>query len=156
MPGPFDGVRVVEVAIWWFVPAAGAILADWGAEVIKVEHPITGDPQRALMTSGLVPNTGGVNFMMEQSNRGKRSVGINLATDDGREVLYELVKTADVFLTNLRAPARQRLQIDVEHIQAVNPRVVYARGTGQGSQGPDADKGGYDAASFWSRGGIGA
>mgnify|MGYP003621961034 FL=1 len=71
MPGPLEGIKVVEVAIWWFVPAAGAILADWGAEVVKVEHPETGDPQRALFTSGLVPNTGGVNFMMEQSNRGK-------------------------------------------------------------------------------------
>jgi len=155
MPGPLDGVKVVEVAIWWFVPAAGAILADWGAEVIKVEHPETGDPQRALFTSGLVPNTGGVNFMMEQSNRGKKSIGIDLATDGGREVLYELVKDADVFLTNFLGPARRRLKIDVEDIKAVNPAIVYARGTGQGPEGPDADKGGYDAASFWSRGGIG-
>ena len=72
------GVRVVEVAQWWFVPAAGAVLADWGADVLKVEHPVSGDPQRGLMTSGLVPNTGGVNFMVEQPNRGKRSVGIDL------------------------------------------------------------------------------
>jgi crotonobetainyl-CoA:carnitine CoA-transferase CaiB-like acyl-CoA transferase len=149
-----DGVKVVEVAMWWFVPAAGGILADWGADVIKIEHPETGDPQRALMTSGLIPNTGGVNFMMEQSNRGKRSVGLDLATDGGRGLLYELCKDADVFLTNFLAPARQRLQIDVEHIRAVNPDIVYVRGTGQGPQGPDADKGGYDAASFWSRGGI--
>jgi crotonobetainyl-CoA:carnitine CoA-transferase CaiB-like acyl-CoA transferase len=155
MPGPLDGVRVVEVAMWWFVPAAGAILADWGADVIKVEHPETGDPQRALFTMGLIPNTGGVNFMMEQSNRGKRSIGIDLANDDGREVLYDLVRDADVFLTSFLGPARQRLQIDVEHIKAVNPAIVYARGTGQGPAGPHADKGGYDAASFWSRGGIG-
>jgi len=150
-----DGVKVVEVAIWWFVPAAGTILADWGAEVIKVEHPETGDPQRALFTSGLVPDTGGVNFMMEQSNRGKKSIGIDLATDGGREVLYDLVRDADVFLTNFLGPARRRLKIDVEDIKAVNPAIVYARGTGQGPEGPDADKGGYDAASFWSRGGIG-
>ena len=155
MPGPLDGIRVVEVAIWWFVPAAGAILADWGAEVIKVEHPETGDPQRALFTSGLVPNTGGVNFMMEQSNRGKQSIGIDLATEGGLEVLYDLVKDADVFLTNFLGPARRRLKIDVEDIKAVNPAIVYARGTGQGPEGPHADRGGYDAASFWSRGGIG-
>jgi crotonobetainyl-CoA:carnitine CoA-transferase CaiB-like acyl-CoA transferase len=93
--------------------------------------------------------------MMEQSNRGKRSIGIDLATDDGREVLYDLVRDADVFLTSFLGPARQRLQIDVEHIKAVNPAIVYARGTGQGPEGPHADKGGYDAASFWSRGGIG-
>ncbi len=155
MPGPLDGVRVVEVAIWWFVPAAGAILADWGADVVKVEHPDTGDPQRALYTMGFVPKTGGVNFMMEQSNRGKRSIGIDLATEGGREVLYDLVKDADVFLTNFLGPARRKLKIDVEDIKAVNPAIVYARGTGQGPKGPDADKGGYDAASFWSRGGIG-
>ena len=154
MPGPLDGIRVIEVAIWWFVPAAGGILADWGAEVIKVEHPETGDPQRALFTSGLVPDTGGVNFMMEQSNRGKQSIGIDLATDGGLEVLYDLVKDAEVFLTNFLAPARKRLKIDVDDIKAVNPAIVYARGTGQGPEGPDADKGGYDAASFWSRGGI--
>jgi crotonobetainyl-CoA:carnitine CoA-transferase CaiB-like acyl-CoA transferase len=155
MERPLDGIRVLEVALWWFVPAAGAILADWGADVIKVEHPVSGDPQRALAAMGLAPNTGGVNFMMEQSNRGKRSVGIDLATDGGREVLYELVKSSDVFLTNFLAPARRRLKMDVDDIRAVNPDIVYARGTGQGPNGPDADKGGYDAASFWSRGGIG-
>ena len=72
------GVRILEVAQWWFVPAAGALLADWGADVIKVEHPVTGDGQRGLIASGLVSATGGVNFMMEQSNRGKRSVGIDI------------------------------------------------------------------------------
>ena len=134
MPGPLDGVKVVEVAIWWFVPAAGAILADWGAEVIKVEHPETGDPQRALFTSGLVPDTGGVNFMMEQSNRGKKSIGIDLATDGGRDVLYDLVKDADVFLTNFLGPARRRLldlgivpgaQIEAEYASPGGDPVAY-------------------------------
>jgi crotonobetainyl-CoA:carnitine CoA-transferase CaiB-like acyl-CoA transferase len=149
-----EGIRVVEVAQWWFVPAAGAVLADWGADVIKVEHPVTGDPQRGLMTSGFFPNTGGVNFMMEQSNRGKRSVGIDLAHPDGLAALMRLVETADVFLTNFLPAARRRLGIDVEHIRAVNPTIVYVRGHGHGARGPDVEKGGYDAASFWSRGGI--
>src|SRR5215468_5758863 len=111
------GVRVIEVAQWWFVPAAGAVLADWGADVIKIEHPVSGDPQRGLVTSGLVPSTGGVNFMVEQSNR-----GIDLGNENGLELLYRLVDTADVFLTNFLPPARRRLKIDVEHIQARNPR----------------------------------
>lgn len=149
-----EGVRIVEVAQWWFVPAAGAVLADWGADVIKIEHPVTGDPQRGLVTSGFFPPTGGVNFMVEQSNRGKRSVGIDIGNPQGRDVLLKLVETADVFLTNFLAPARKRLGIDVEDIQKVNPRIIYARGTGQGADGPDADRGGYDAASFWSRGSI--
>jgi len=151
-----SGVRVLEVAQWWFVPAAGAVLADWGADVIKIEHPVSGDPQRGLITSGLVPPTGGVNFMVEQPNRGKRSVGIDLAQPRGLELLYRLVETADVFLTNFLPPARRRLRIDVDDIRRVNPKIVYARGHGQGSRGPDCEKGGYDAASFWCRGGIAA
>ena len=149
-----EGVRVIEVAQWWFVPSGGAVLADWGADVIKVEHPVTGDPQRGLVTSGFFPPTGGVNFMMEQSNRGKRSVGIDLGNPRGLEVLHALCKDADVFLTNFLPAARRRLKIDVEHIRAVNPKIIYARGHGHGVRGPDVEKGGYDAASFWSRGGI--
>jgi crotonobetainyl-CoA:carnitine CoA-transferase CaiB-like acyl-CoA transferase len=148
------GVRVIEVAQWWFVPAAGAVLADWGADVVKVEHPVTGDPQRGLVTSGLVPATGGVNFMIEQPNRGKRSVGIDLAHPRGLALLHRLVERADVFLTNFLPAARRRLAIDVDDIRRVNPRIIYARGHGQGARGPDAERGGYDAASFWCRGGI--
>jgi crotonobetainyl-CoA:carnitine CoA-transferase CaiB-like acyl-CoA transferase len=155
MERTLEGIRVVEVAQWWFVPSAGAVLADWGADVIKVEHPVTGDPQRGLVTSGFFPPTGGINFMMEQSNRGKRSVGIDLAHPQGRETLYKLVATADVFLTNFLPAARRRLGIEVEDIRRVNPKVIYARGHGHGMRGPDVEKGGYDAASFWSRGGIG-
>jgi crotonobetainyl-CoA:carnitine CoA-transferase CaiB-like acyl-CoA transferase len=154
MSGILAGVRVVEVAQWWFVPSGGAVLADWGADVIKIEHPVTGDPQRGLVTSGFFPPTGGVNFMMEQSNRGKRSVGLDLGHPRGRELLYKLIETADVFLTNFLPAARRRLEIDVEHVRRVNPRIVYARGHGHGVRGPDVEKGGYDAASFWSRGGI--
>jgi crotonobetainyl-CoA:carnitine CoA-transferase CaiB-like acyl-CoA transferase len=107
MERPLAGIRVVEVAQWWFVPAAGAVLADWGADVIKVEHPVTGDPQRGLVTSGLIPSTGGVNFMIEQPNRGKRSVGLDLAHPRGLELLYRLVETADVFLTNFLGRSRR-------------------------------------------------
>jgi crotonobetainyl-CoA:carnitine CoA-transferase CaiB-like acyl-CoA transferase len=154
MERPLAGIRVVEVAQWWFVPAAGAVLADWGADVIKVEHPVTGDPQRGLVTSGLIPSTGGVNFMIEQPNRGKRSVGLDLAHPRGLELLHRLVETADVFLTNFLPAARRRLRIDVDDIRRTNPRIIYVRGHGHGTRGPDAEKGGYDAASFWCRGGI--
>src|SRR5690606_14355636 len=100
MPGPLEGIRVVEVASWMFIPSGGSVLVDWGADVVKVEHPETGDPQRGLVTSGLLPGgADAVNFMIEQPNRGKRSVGIDLSTPDGHEVLMELVRGADVFLT---------------------------------------------------------
>jgi crotonobetainyl-CoA:carnitine CoA-transferase CaiB-like acyl-CoA transferase len=146
------GVRVVEVSSWLFVPAAGAVLADWGADVIKIEHPVSGDPIRGLTNAEaqgalMNPNT-------ELPNRGKRSIGLDIATDEGREILYSLVESADVFLTNFLPGARQRLAIDVEHIAARSPRVIYALGTGQGSLGPEAERGGFDLASAWARGGA--
>ena len=119
---PMEGIRVVEVASWTFVPAAGAVLAEWGADVLKIEHPESGDPQRGLISSGMIPGgAGGVNYMMEQPNHGKRSVAINLGHPDGRALLYKLCETADVFLTNWLPGPRQRQKIDVDDIRAVNP-----------------------------------
>jgi crotonobetainyl-CoA:carnitine CoA-transferase CaiB-like acyl-CoA transferase len=155
MSEALSGVRVIEVAAWAFVPSAGAVLADWGADVIKVEHPETGDPQRGLVSMGLIPGgPDAVNYIMEQPNRGKRSIGIDISTDAGRQVLYKLVETADVFLTSFLPDVRQRLQIDLEHIRAVNPKIVYARGSGQGPRGVDRGRPGYDGSVYWGRGGI--
>ncbi|MCH7788626.1 MAG: CoA transferase [Acidobacteria bacterium] len=157
MAGPLEGIRIIELASWMFIPSGGSVLVDWGAEVLKVEHPETGDPQRGLITSGLVPGgPGGVNFMIEQPNRGKQSIGINLAHPDGHEAFLKLIETADVLLTNYLPPIRRKLDVDTEAIRARNPQIIIARGSGQGSQGPDAEKGGYDGASFWARGGLGA
>ena len=121
--------------------------------MIKIEHPETGDPQRGLVTSGLVPK-GGFNFMWEQPNRGKKSVGLDIRQPGGLELLYKLAEKSDVFLTSFLPEARRKLKIDIEHIRAVNPHIVYARGSGQGVRGPDAERGGYDGASYWARGGI--
>lgn len=155
MADALAGIRVVEVAAWTFVPAAGAILADWGADVIKVEHPETGDPQRGLVSMGLIPGgDNAVNYIMEQPNRGKRSIGLDIATDGGRELLYKLVETSDVFLTSFLPSVRTRLKIDVAHIRAVNPSIVYARGSGQGPRGDDRDRPGYDGSVYWGRGGV--
>lgn len=148
------GIRVVEVAAWTFVPISGAVLAEWGADVVKIEHPVSGDPQRGLVSSGLVPGGPGVNFMFEVPNRGKRSVGLDLSSDGGRELLYRLVERADVFVTNYLPDVRARLGIDVEHIRARNPDVIYVRGSGQGPRGPEANRGGFDGASFWARAGL--
>ena len=156
MSSALDGVKVLEVAAWTFVPAAGAVLADWGADVIKVEHPVMGDPQRgpASRWASSRAATSAVNYIIEQPNRGKRSIGLDISTDHGRALLYKLVEQSDVFLTSFLPDVRQQLKIDVEHIRAVNPNIVYARGTGQGTKGPDAGKGGYDGASYWARGGV--
>ncbi|HKE72327.1 MAG TPA: CoA transferase [Acidimicrobiales bacterium] len=152
MTKPMEGVKVLELASWTFVPAAGAVLADWGADVLKIEHPKFGDPQRGLVIGGL--ESGGISFIMEIANRGKRSVGLDIGTDAGREVLYEMVRQSDVFLTNFLPDARARLRIDVDDIKAVNPRCVYVRGSGHGPKGPDAPKAGYDGTAYWARGGV--
>ncbi len=150
-----EGVRVLEVAQYTFVPAAGAVLADWGADVIKIEHPERGDAQRGFIRVGALPITPERNTVMEHPNRGKRSVGIDAGTPEGLELIYRIARTADVFLTNFLPDARQKLKIDVEHIRAVNPDIIYARGSAHGDKGPERLVGGYDGTAFWTRGGIG-
>ena len=154
MSDVLPGVRVLEVADWGFVPSAATVLGDWGAEVVKIEHPRFGDPIRGLITAGLVPGASGRNFLVEHLGRNKRSVGIDLATPDGRTLLDRLLERADVFLTSFLDDARERLRLTYDDIRAVNPRIVYARGHGQGRRGPDARRGGYDGVSFWARGGV--
>ncbi len=149
-----SGVRVLEVADWGFVPSAATVLGDWGAEIIKIEHPRFGDPIRGLITAGLVPGASGRNFLVEHLGRNKRSVGIDLAHADGRALLDRLLPTVDVFLTSFLDDARERLRITYDDVRRVNPRLVYARGNGQGRHGPDSRRGGYDGVSFWARGGI--
>ncbi|MEY2925814.1 MAG: hypothetical protein RL367_291, partial [Pseudomonadota bacterium] len=153
MPGPLAGIKVVEVSMWAFVPSAGAMLADMGADVIKIE-PHTGDPVRGLAMAGIKPGTGGFTFMYEIWNRGKRSVTLDIAAEGALEVLHKMLADADVFLTSLLPPARRKLGIDVEDLRARHPRLIYAVGSGQGVHGPDAEKGGYDTISFWSRTGV--
>ena len=147
-----EGVRVLEVAMYGFVPSAGAVLADWGADVVKVEHAVTGDPQRGLLQTGRYKVTGDPNPNFHHANRGKRSVGIDVSKPEGREVLLELAKQADVFLTNFLPGTRKRFGIDVDDIRAVNPKIIYARGSALGPRGAEADRGGYDMTAFWCRG----
>jgi crotonobetainyl-CoA:carnitine CoA-transferase CaiB-like acyl-CoA transferase len=149
-----EGVRLLEVAEWFFVPGAGTVLADWGADVIKIEHPVRGDPLRGLISSGIIPGAQGHNFFVENGSRNKRSVGLDLGTARGREILYTLVEKSDVFLTSFLPPARRRLRIEYDDLKKINPKIIYAKGSGQGPKGPEAERGGFDAGSFWSRGGV--
>lgn len=148
------GVRVLEVAQFTFVPAAGAVLADWGADVIKVEHPVRGDTQRGFLNMGGVSLDPNRHTLIEHPNRGKRSVGIDVSTAQGQQLLYEIAKTADVFLTNYLPSVRQKHKFDIEHIRAANPKIIYARGSAYGDKGPERDVGGFDGTAFWSRSGI--
>jgi crotonobetainyl-CoA:carnitine CoA-transferase CaiB-like acyl-CoA transferase len=150
------GVRVVELASWTYVPSAGAALADWGADVIKVEDVAAGDPGRALVIGGFTRDAAraDVDFILELGNRGKRSIAIDIKSDVGRDYFGRLLATADVFLTNWRPAALERARLTVEDIRAFNPDIIIARGTGTGVRGPDRNKGGFDAATYLSRGGV--
>jgi crotonobetainyl-CoA:carnitine CoA-transferase CaiB-like acyl-CoA transferase len=150
----FAGVRVVELAQWVFVPVAGALLADWGADVIRVDRP-EGDPYRGLATQGIGTDGPGVNLSVALANRGKRSVALDLSTEGGRDALHRLLESADVLLTSLRPAALERLGLDTATVRATYPRLVYARGHGYGVRGPDAGLPGFDATAFWARGGVG-
>jgi crotonobetainyl-CoA:carnitine CoA-transferase CaiB-like acyl-CoA transferase len=149
-----SGVRILEVAEHTFVPAASALLSDWGADVVKIEHVERGDAMRGLASTGVAVVPNDVHVLLEHSNRGKRSLGLDLTSPDGLDILYRLVATSDVFLTNKLPSVRSKLKIDVEDIRAHNPRIIYVRGTGQGERGPDADKGSYDSLAFWARAGV--
>jgi crotonobetainyl-CoA:carnitine CoA-transferase CaiB-like acyl-CoA transferase len=153
---PFDGLRVVELAQWVFVPVAGALLADWGADVVHVE-PREGDPYRGLITQGIGADrstSDGVNLSVALVNRGKRSIALDVRRGEGMQVLHRLLGSADVFLTNLRPGALDRLGLDPRTVTARYPQMIYGRGHGFGARGPDADKAGYDGSAFWSRGGL--
>lgn len=154
MAAPLAGVRVVEVATHVFVPMSGAVLTEWGAEVTKIEHPVTGDPYRGLVTAGLHKLHHGVDPAFQSANRGKRSVAIDLKQPDGRRLLSRILEETDVFVTNLRADALRRLKIEVDDVRADNPSIIYVRGTAFGSKGPEAARGGYDAGAYFGRTGM--
>lgn len=148
----FSGVRVIELAQYVMVPSAGAMLSDFGAEVIKVEAPGAGDPYRSLVVD--VRGAGRPNFSLEQNNRGKKSIALDLKAEAGRALFYRLIETADVFLTSLRPGALKRMGLDVDELRKHNPKIIYGRANGLGFKGDEADKPGFDASSFWARGGF--
>lgn len=154
MTAVMQGVRVLEVAEHTFVPAASALLADWGADVVKIEHVERGDAMRGLASMGTAVVPSDVHVLFEHSNRGKRSLALDLTSQEGLDILYRLAETADIFLTNKLPSVRRKLKIELADIRAHNPRIIYVRGTGQGEQGPDRDRGSYDSLAFWARAGA--
>lgn len=145
------GIRVVEVAQYVFVPVASGVLAEWGADVIKVEHPVRGDAYRGLRRTANQTTAGEFNFAWQHANRGKRSVGLDVTHPDGRATLGRLLATADVLVTNLLPDSRRRAQLELEDVRRDNPSIIYARGTALGERGAERGRGGYDHATFWAR-----
>jgi crotonobetainyl-CoA:carnitine CoA-transferase CaiB-like acyl-CoA transferase len=151
MSGPMEGITVVELGVWVAGPAAGGILADWGADVIKIEPP-AGDPAR--MFGRMLGIEDGQSPPFEMDNRGKRSIVLDLTTDAGRASAIELLSGADIFLSNVRPAALRRIGLDFDTVAAANPGLVYGLITGYGDSGPDADRAAYDVAAFWARAGL--
>ena len=152
MNGPLNGVRVVELGVWVAGPACAGVLADWGAEVIKVEPP-EGDPQRNIF-GALGQSDQPAVPPFEIDNRGKKSVVIDLREPAGLERMYELLSSADAFVTNVRLAALARLGLDPETVRAKFPKLVYGIVTGYGLTGPDAHRPGYDLGGYWARSGL--
>jgi crotonobetainyl-CoA:carnitine CoA-transferase CaiB-like acyl-CoA transferase len=153
MSSLLSGLRVVEAATFIAGPAAGTIMGDYGAEVIHVEPPGIGDPHRYLYTLRPLPEST-ENYAWMLDSRNKKSLALNLKSPTGREALYKLIKTADVFITNYQPSVLQDLGIRYEDLQAVNSRLVYAHITGYGEAGPEAERPGYDATAWWARSGM--
>ncbi len=150
MAGPLEGVRVIEMGFWVAGPSTAAILADWGASVIKIEPP-AGDPFRGLL--GILPGIT-ANPPFELDNRGKRSVALNLEADEARAIAHGLIDRADVFVTNVRPGSIDRLGLDYETIKATNPGIIYCQVTAYGPDTPDRDRAAYDVGAFWARAGV--
>ena len=154
MAGPLAGIKVVEMGVWVAGPAAGGILADWGADVVKLEPPGIGDPARMFryMLGGDLP----FNPVFENDNRSKRSIVADVRREEGRRIALDLIRGADVFISNIRPAALKRLGLDSDSLCRRFPRLVYAIVTGYGLEGPEADRAAYDIAAFWARSGIAA
>jgi crotonobetainyl-CoA:carnitine CoA-transferase CaiB-like acyl-CoA transferase len=151
----FQGVRVIEVAEWAMMPTAAAVFADFGADVIKVEPVSRGDSSRALASGGGSPTVDGVSVLVEQANRGKRSIGLDLTTESGRSILYRLVASADVVMTSFLPRLQEKLGVTYERLRDANPAIIFARASGLGTRGTEAERPGYDSTVYWARAGLG-
>ncbi len=153
MNGLADGIKIVSVEAFVALPAATAIWGDWGAEVIKVE-PLTGDPWRGFMGTGIFPFQLETSDVFDMDNRNKRSVVLNLKGEEGRGILRQLIERADVFCTNYAPDTIPKLGIDYESVSKINPNIIYVGVNGYGETGPDEDLPGFDWTAYWSRSGL--
>src|SRR5882757_9938898 len=154
MERPLEGIKVVEVAMWVAGPSTAAVLGDWGADVVKLEDPNTGDPIRGFVTRTMGDANARIRPSFELDNRNKRSVAVDLRRPDGHAFALKLIERADVFLTSLRLDAVERMKLDYATLSARNPRLIYASINGYGHRGPDRNRPAYDYAAAWARSGL--
>jgi len=148
-----NGIRVVELATFVFGPAAGTVMADFGADVVKIEHPVTGDPYRYLYKMKPLPACE-ENYCWVLDARGKRSLALDCKCDEGRAVALDLIASADVLITNLHPSVLEAMRMRYEDLAERAPRLIYAHATGYGESGDEAEKPGYDATAWWARSGM--
>jgi crotonobetainyl-CoA:carnitine CoA-transferase CaiB-like acyl-CoA transferase len=149
-----SGIRVLELGVWAAAPSASAILGDWGAEVIKIENPNGGDPCRGILHTGGVFRGADFNQQWELLNRNKRSLALDITKDQGREVVYKIVTSADVFISNLRPTTLARLAYDYDTLSNINPRLIYCLVLGYGTAGPGKDWPAFDETAYWASSGL--
>ncbi len=155
MPGPLTGTKVVEMASWAALPGGGAILTDWGAEVVKVEEPgAGGDPTRAFSLTKTADGKHELGPVWEQNNRNKKSVALDARPPEGQAVLRRLLEQADVFITSTRPQTLERLGLSYADLEQLNPRLILLHLSGYGPKGPDAERPGFDMLCFWARSGL--
>ena len=154
MEGPLKGIKIVSVEHWLAMPAATSILAQWGADVIKIENPQGGDPARGWQSAGIIPYPTILNPMFEYQNLNKKSVAIDLGNGASKEVMQKLIDWADVFTTNLHPKVLAKYRLDYETLNSWKPAIIYVSLTGYGNEGPDKDRPGYDICAFWARSGL--
>jgi crotonobetainyl-CoA:carnitine CoA-transferase CaiB-like acyl-CoA transferase len=150
---PLSGIKVLDFSEHGFVPSAAAALGDFGADVVKIER-LQGDPGRGIIASGMVATKDGYDYLFELFNRNKRGIGLDVEQPDGREVFERLARWADVYITNQLPRVRRKLRTEPQDLLAINPKLVYAKGHGQGQRGAGAEMGGFDGVSYWARGGV--
>ena len=148
-----EDIRVIDAASFIAGPAAATIMSDYGADVIKIEPPEVGDSLRWLISRGQMPE-GPENYCWQLTSRNKRSVALNLKDTEAQDILIDLVKTADVFITNMPFPIREKLKIRAEDIRPHNDQLIYASMSGYGEVGPDANRTAYDSLAWWARSGL--
>ena len=153
MTVPLDGIKVVDCTQWLVGSVSCGILGEWGADVIKIEHPDGGDPLRGILESGIFP-VADFNYYWGLANRNKRSLTLDLHQEEGRKICHRLLEEADVFVSNLRDGSLERAQLGYERVAKLNPRIIYAHANAYGQEGPEREKPGFDETAFWARAGF--
>lgn len=151
----FDGLRVIEAATWIAAPVSGTMLADMGADVIKVESPDGGDAYRNFALNPATPKADdGVNYTWALDARNKRSMTLNLKSEEGMSIMRKLVESCDVYITNHPLAMRRECGLTYEDLAPLNPRMIYASFTAYGEEGPERDREGFDLVAYWARSGL--